>query len=90
MKSKKAEIFDSISAMAVGIGILTIMLIIAFMIMVQSKDVTVDLMTTNSVSNEEVTWTNETLVEFAVGAGKLELSCSLVVNGSGDADPVTI
>ena len=77
--NKKGQIFEQITAIGLGILTLTIVLAIIFVLMSDTKDVSVAQASSVTVINESVIWVYGTNVPLDASVNAMELTCISVV-----------
>ncbi len=83
MRTKKSQVealFPLIVSL-IGVGIV---LVVGFLIFAEAKTQVVELIPSNSVENEAITFsTNTSYIALSNSANAVELTCSQLINGSG-------
>ena len=88
-KMKKKGQLDLFGSLAIGIAVLAITLIVAFMILSEGKEAVKSNIDSVNVYNETVTWSNNTFVTLATDHA-FELTCSQVLNNSGTHEVIPV
>lgn len=83
MESKKGQAIEGLQSLVAPLIGIAIVLVIGFLIMAQAKEQAIDNIPSASITNESITWSNNTNVAFGVSTGLVAGSCSSIVNGSG-------
>ena len=68
--------------LGIGIAVLAIVLVVAFMILSEGKDVVKDKIASTAITNETITWSEGTYVTLTYSPSSIELSCSQILNGT--------
>jgi len=83
--NKKGQIIPMLSGIAISALVITIVLIVGFLIMKESKDIIIDDFISANTTTETVAWTNNTYVTLTYSTSSIELSCTEVRNGTDTA-----
>ena len=80
--NKKGQIIQMLSGITVSVLVISIVLVVGFLIMKESKDIVYNDLTTVSVSNEPFVYTNNTIGTLVFSPGSITLDCTVVYNGT--------
>ena len=78
--NRKGQVLQNIGALGIGIATLTVILAIVFIMVTQVRDTTVSNIVAATVTNESISWTNNTAVTLSNQC--LTLSCTLYNNSA--------
>ena len=85
MKNKKGQVEQLIPLVTTLIAV-AVVLVVGFLIMSQIKTQAVELIDSASITNELISWSNNTFVNFGVATSLAQASCSRVIttNATGE------
>jgi len=86
--NKKGQLMQNIGGLGIGIVTLAIILAVTFVMMSLVKTNAVTIVDATSVTNESVTWANNTWVALTHSPGSMELTCTAVYFNITGADPI--
>lgn len=82
--NKKGQIMQELGALGIGVAVITLVLIIAFLVMSQITTQAISQgEAAAAITNETVVWTYDTWVALSRSPNSMLLSCSQVYNGTG-------
>jgi hypothetical protein len=80
--NKKGQIIDNLQKLVLMLVPIAILIVVGFLIMAQGKTQAIGMANTGIVTNQSVTWSNNSYTAINPGLGSpiMELSCSVVMN----------
>lgn len=82
--NKKGQVMQNLGALGIGVAVITLVLIIAFLVMSQITTQAISQgEAAAAITNETVVWTYDTWVALSRSPNSMLLSCSQVYNGTG-------